>query len=89
MLERILQEVDCGGTIDASALAARLHTSAPMVEAMLDHLVRSGYLKEYIDCGDGCSGCSLQAACDPGQGRTALRLWRSIPQKSEQHPNQS
>ena len=79
MLERLLQEVQGGGTIDAAALAARLDTSTPMVEAMLDHLVRAGYLGEYIDCRDGCMECNLRDACDPEQVRRNVRLWHSLP----------
>jgi hypothetical protein len=77
MLERILGAVQQGGTLDAVALARLLDTSPQMVEAMLEHLQRAGYLQEFADCNDGCGGCSLQGACNSAQKRQSFRLWQS------------
>jgi hypothetical protein len=57
-------------------LAIRLDTSPQLVEVMLEHLQRAGYIKDYTSCGDGCQGCSLRDACGT-QRRDSLRLWQS------------
>ena len=79
MLEQLVNEIRAGGTLETSDLATRLGTTQQLVEAMLEHLQRSGLIQAYIRCGDGCQGCSLQTACrkpDPG----AIRLWQSKTQ---------
>ncbi len=74
MLEKLVEEIRLGGTLETGALAARLGTTPRLVEAMLEHLQRSGLIQAYVNCSDGCLGCSLQNACKkPG----TLRLWQS------------
>jgi predicted ArsR family transcriptional regulator len=76
MLEKLLNEIRAGGTLETGALAARLGTSPQLVEAMLEHLQRSGLIRAYDNCGDGCQGCGLRDACG-SQPRRAPRLWQS------------
>ncbi len=76
MLEQLIAEIRAGGTLEVNALAARLQTSPQLIEAMLEHLQRNGLIQSYVHCGDGCQGCSLQAACNSKQG-TTTRLWQS------------
>lgn len=74
MLEQLVSEIRAGGTLETRALAARLGTTPQLVEAMLEHLQRSGLIQNYVTCSDGCLGCSLQDACKkPG----TIRLWQS------------
>lgn len=76
MLEQLLQEIQAGGTLETGKLAARLGTTLQLIEAMLEHLQRSGLIQPYVSCSDGCQGCSLQDACrKPNPG--TLRLWQS------------
>ena len=76
MLTQLLAEIRAGGTLETAALTARLNASPQLVEAMLEHLQRSGLIQEYVHCGEGCRGCSLSASCSkPGHG--AIRLWQS------------
>jgi len=75
MLEALLQEIRLGGTLETHRLAVRLGTSPQVVQAMLEHLGRAGYLQNYTACSSGCTGCGLSDTCVP-QGRTA-RLWQS------------
>jgi len=76
MLEQILNEIRLGGTLETGALASRFGTTPQLIEAMLEHLQRSGLIQAYESCSDGCLGCSLQDACKkPTQG--AIRLWQS------------
>jgi hypothetical protein len=74
MLEQLLNEIRQGGGLETTVLAARLGTTPQLVAAMLEHLQRLGLIKDYVDCGDGCGGCSLKDACST---RPALRLWQS------------
>jgi hypothetical protein len=76
MLEQLVNEIRIGGTLETNALAARLGTTPQLVEAMLEHLQRTGLIQAYVSCSDGCQGCGLQDACktkSPG----AIRLWQS------------
>ena len=75
MLEQLIQEIRAGGTLETGELAIRLGTTPQLIEAMLEHLQRSGLVRAYASCSDGCQGCSLQAACgkkSPGM----IRLWQ-------------
>jgi FeoC-like transcriptional regulator len=79
MLEQLVKEIRAGGTLETGTLAARLGTTPQLIEAMLGHLQRSGFIQDYVSCSDGCQGCSLQDACKqktPG----AIRLWQSKPE---------
>lgn len=77
MLERLLYEIRNGGPLEVSALAARLGTTPALVQAMLEHLQRMGTIQLYGEtCADGCQGCSLSQACNPGGGSNKIRLWK-------------
>lgn len=75
MLEQLVNEIRAGGTLEIAALAARLGTTPQLIEAMLEHLQRSGLIQDYVSCSDGCLGCNLQDACRKSPG--AIRLWQS------------
>ncbi len=79
MLEQLLSEIRAGGTLEVQSLAARLKTSPQIVTAMLDHLQRNGLISAYLNCGEGCNGCSLSEACRSHSAPTA-RLWQSKPE---------
>lgn len=80
MLERLLSEIRSGGALEVGALAKRLDASPQLVEAMLEHLQRAGYIRPYParerGCGEGCQGCILQAQCNCPQRDTSLKLWQ-------------
>ncbi len=76
MLEQLLAEIRASGTLETSRLAARLGTTPALVEAMLDHLQRSGHLRPYETCGDACGGCSLKSACKSAARTDGVRLWQ-------------
>ena len=76
MLEKLLQEIRAGGTLETRALADRLGASPQLIEAMLEHLQRSGLIQDYVNCGDGCQGCNVHDACSK-QAQSAIRLWQS------------
>lgn len=79
MLEKLLQEIRAGGTLETTALAIRLGTSPQLIEAMLEHLQRSGLIQDYVNCVDGCLGCSVRDACNK-QAQGAIHLWQSKPE---------
>lgn len=74
MLEKLVKEIRAGGTLETRVLAARLGTSPQLIEAMLEHLQRTGLIRPYVNCGEGCRGCGLREACNK---QTAIRLWQS------------
>jgi hypothetical protein len=75
MLKQLINEIRAGGSLDTNTLAVRLGTTPALVEAMLEHLQRSGLIAAYVRCDDGCLGCSLQDACRKTPG--SIRLWQS------------
>lgn len=76
MLEQLVNEIRLGGTMNTAKLAQRLGTSPQLIEAMLEHLERSGLIQSYIHCETGCAGCSLHSACQGPDPRT-IQLWQS------------
>jgi hypothetical protein len=76
MLEQLMVEIRAGGTLEASRLAAHLKTSPQMIEAMLEHLRRSGFLRTYETCGDGCSGCGLKQNCEAQKKHSRVQIWQ-------------
>lgn len=79
MFEQLVNEIRAGGTLETGALATRLGTTTQLIEAMLEHLQRSGFILAYAGCNDGCLGCNLQDACRK-QAPGAIRLWQSKPE---------
>jgi hypothetical protein len=76
MLEKLLHEIRAGGTFETGTLAAQLGTTPQLIEAMLEHLQRSGLIQDYVNCGDGCHGCNVRGDCNkPAQ--SAVRLWQN------------
>jgi Mn-dependent DtxR family transcriptional regulator len=76
MLEQLVREIRAGGTLEVHSLARRLNTSPQIVEAMLEHLQRSGLISAYVNCGDRCQGCGLKEACHT-KPKNGVRLWQS------------
>ncbi len=74
MLELLIKEIKAGGTLETGVLAARLGTTPQLINAMLEHLQRTGLIRPYPNCGEGCQACTLREACDRP---TAVRLWQS------------
>jgi len=64
MLQKLLDEIREGGTLEPTQLALRLDTTPEMIKTMLDHLAHLGILRENLDCPtEQCSGCELQSSC--------------------------
>jgi hypothetical protein len=74
MLQQLLAEINAGGTLETGALAARLGTTPKLVSAMLGHLERLGMIVSYVDCADGCGGCSLRGDCE---SKSKMHLWQN------------
>jgi hypothetical protein len=73
MLDRLLESLRAGGTRRVADLARELGTTPAFVEAMLDDLVRMGYLRCLGgECGGGCAACPLAGLCAAGKGG---RVW--------------
>lgn len=75
MLQELMKEIERGGPLEVNRLATRLDTTPLMITMMLETLQKSGFLKQYQSCGDGCAGCSLSPACGHANMNTA-QLWQ-------------
>jgi len=82
MLEKLLSEIQTGGTLQPAGLASRLNTSVPMVKAMLEELERRGLIHTVdTQCvKTTCGGCALVDSCG-SQPAARGRLW-SFTQKN-------
>lgn len=67
-LERLVGLLRSGKVHSLAGLAAELGTSPALVEAMLEDLVRRGYLREVpgVCCTGQCRGCALSDTCAVG-----------------------
>jgi hypothetical protein len=64
MLEKLLAEIQNGGTLRPAALAAKLKISAALVEMMLEDLERRELLAQVTtNCNEPCGGCPLVGDC--------------------------
>jgi hypothetical protein len=64
MLEKLLGEIQRGGTLQPAVLAAKLNVSAGLVEMMLEDLERRGLLAQVTtSCSEPCGGCPLVGEC--------------------------
>lgn len=64
MLEKLLEEIRSGGTLQPAALAARLNISLGLVEMMLEDLERRGLLVQAnTTCTEPCGGCPMVGEC--------------------------
>ena len=76
MLENLAARVRQGGTLEICRLAADLHASVELVEAMLEYLQRQGLIRDFNRSTQGCKGCGLRSACSSGNP-DGLQLWHS------------
>jgi hypothetical protein len=77
MLQKLLAEIEKGGTLNPTLLAARLQTSPELVAMMLEDLERRGKLTRLsTDCGTAavCGGCPVATTCTPGS-QSQARVW--------------
>jgi hypothetical protein len=73
MLKEILARLADGRSWTIETLAQELGVTPELLMAMIDQLVRQGYLKPVGDaCGGGCTSCSLAQGCIKGIGS---KLW--------------
>ncbi|MBN2550753.1 MAG: hypothetical protein JXB15_16430 [Anaerolineales bacterium] len=77
MLQKLLDEIRQGRVQEVSELAARLDTTPQMVEILLEHLQRSGYLRLYSGCESSCQGCALKNSCT-GTNNPGVKLWSLV-----------
>jgi len=77
MLEKLLNLLQDTRTHSLADLAHALDTSTAMVEAMLQHLERMGYVRQVTGCGSSCQGCALKTSCTPS---SLTRIWARVEQ---------
>lgn len=70
MLERLLQLVAEGGLHSYQYLGRRLSIAPPMLDVLVEELVRLGYLRSVANgCSSHCSDCAAGGCTVVGQGR--------------------
>ncbi len=74
LLEKLMARVRAGGTLETGRLAKELDAPVEMIEAMLEHLQRQGFISEYVRCTDGCDGCGLRTGC---VSAPQMRMWQA------------
>jgi hypothetical protein len=73
MLKEIVQHIANGGTWTVETLAHDLGTTPELVTAMIEQLVRQGYLKPAGSaCDRACASCPMAQGCIRGTGN---RIW--------------
>ncbi|MBU1749933.1 MAG: hypothetical protein KKA73_19800 [Chloroflexi bacterium] len=73
MLEKLLRLVATGGIHSHAVLAEKLDVTEPLLDQMIESLVRLGYLRPVDDtCPSRCEGCPMHETCGIGSGG---RLW--------------
>lgn len=76
MFDQLLSILKRGGTLTIDQMARELDTTPGMVMAMIDHLSRSGRLKQMdIHCDSACSQCALARDY---HCLNHSRLWQSV-----------
>ncbi len=74
MLAQLIQRIDGGGTLDTTSLSVELGVSPALLEAMLEHLQRLGFVRPYVHSNQACSECGLSGNCG-AKADAAIRLW--------------
>lgn len=80
MMNAILELLISGKTLTIDEISRYLGISAAMVEAQIEYLEQSGYLRRLTldgNCGSSCSSCKKE--CDGRQGGKPLfTAWEKI-----------
>ncbi len=64
MFDKLMSMLQRGGTLTIDQMARELDTTPAMVNELIGHLARSGWLKQMgASCDAACSGCSLANDC--------------------------
>lgn len=74
MLEKLLEEIRRGGTLEIGSLAKKLGITPQMVEVMLEHLQQTGHIRPYQGCQGACQACGERPACSASSNTP--RLWQ-------------
>lgn len=77
MLEKLLEEIRKGGTLDTAKLADHLGTRPQMIIVMLEQLERMGLLTPLANCpSEECKKCGEAGSCQLTQ--QPARIWQSL-----------
>ncbi len=67
MLEKLLGVLALGGAVSYGDLAHTLGVDQALVQQMVEHLARLGYLRPAAgSCGEACGACALEDPCASG-----------------------
>jgi len=76
MLAQLVDKLEAGGTVDTAALSAELGASPALLEAMLEHLGRLGFIRPYARPSEACGDCGFKGSCGSGLAG-GVRLWET------------
>jgi hypothetical protein len=75
MLRKLLDIIRAGELSSQPEIARQLGVSVDMLNALIEQLVRMGYLQDLnqaCDTASSCAHCDLSAACK----KPAIRMWQ-------------
>jgi hypothetical protein len=82
LFDNLIHEIQSGKPLETRSLARRLNTTPGMIQAILDHLTRSGRLKTVESCSSrACGGCGFSETCH-AEDRPAGRVWAPLSGKA-------
>jgi hypothetical protein len=77
MLDKLLAIMNRGGTLTVDQIARELNTTPAMIDELIDHLMRSGWLKPMdASCDSSCHQCALASDC---RRTNQSRIWQIMP----------
>jgi hypothetical protein len=77
MFDKLVKEIQSGGSFDINTLAQRLDTTPELVKLMLEQLQKMGHIKAYEACTSSCDHCGLKSSCSSPAGSKRITLWQS------------
>jgi hypothetical protein len=77
MLAQLVDKLEAGGTVDTAALSAELGASPALLQAMLEHLERLGFIRPYARPSEACGDCGFKTSCGSGLDG-GVRLWETV-----------
>jgi len=76
MFDKLLALLKRGGTITIDQMARELDTSPEVVNGMIDHMTRQGWLRTMsVSCDSACSACLFARDC---VREDKARTWQSV-----------
>jgi len=77
MFDKLMMILKRGGTVTLDQMARELGTSPEVVDGMIDHMTRQGWLRAMsASCDTMCSACMFARDCTRAENG---RVWQPVP----------